>query len=104
MLIASTVYYFINNEKLGRRSDIVGDGICDNFSDKAGQDSCCFEAHKNDIHIDCVGNWQYISGIRFCQYVCDNSLPICPADTQVCDNNMVVKRNASNNCEFDKCY
>ena len=103
ILIFAAIYYFLNANKLERRSNLVGDKVCSSFPDEKGQDNCCFNFHKEDITIKCVGNWKYIEGIDKCQFVCENSLPSCPEDAKQCSGSKVVKRNPDLECNFDYC-
>ena len=104
VLILIGIYYSINQGDLGRRTDLVGDGVCGNFADEEDQDACCAEGHKDDITIQCVGKWNYVSGLKKCQYVCDGGLVGCPEDAKVCEDGSVVVRNSSLDCEFDECH
>lgn len=98
-----SIYYILNQDDLGRRGNLVGDGICGNYVKGADRDGCCAEVHSDDFTIECVGDWKYLSGIEFCQFVCDGTEPSCPEDVKVCDNQKIVERNASNECFFDEC-
>lgn len=104
VLILATIYYFNNANKLERRSKLVGDAVCNSFPDEKGQDNCCLNFHKGDItKKQCLGNWKFINSIEECQFICNNSLPICPEDSKVCPDNSVITRNASKECNFDDC-
>ena len=46
ILILATVYYFINANKLERRSNLVGEKVCNSFPTEKGQDNCCANIHK----------------------------------------------------------
>ena len=103
-LIGMSAYYIINQNSLGRRSNLVGDSVCGNIPEEDGQDFCCMKAHEDEAHARCVGSWKYLSGMATCQYVCSGVLPACQEDARVCpDGETVVVRNASNECEFNAC-
>ncbi len=102
-MIGATIYWFTYQNELGRRGDLVGDGVCGNLPDDESQDACCAEAHRQDSVEACEGRWQYVSGIKFCQYVCAGQLVVCPEDAKVCSDGRIVERNAGEDCEFDEC-
>jgi len=103
-LISATVYYLFNQGELGKRSNLIGDGVCGNVPSEEGQDFCCEKAHEDDIHIECKGSWEYVSGMEVCQYVCGGTEPACLEDSRVCPDGVTsVVRNAANDCEFDPC-
>jgi len=101
ILVAS--YYLSNQDAPVRDTGLVGDQLCGNFVSEENQDSCCSEGHKNDFAVQCVGNWQFISGLNKCQYVCDDGLIACPEDAKVCEDGSVVVRDHENECEFRTC-
>jgi len=102
-LILTTVYYLLNQDRLDRRTPIVGDGVCGSFVDEEGQDFCCSRAHEDDVRVQCVGSWEYVSGQGLCQYVCEGALPACQEDARTCEDGGTVVRNASNECRFNEC-
>ncbi|MBS3077275.1 hypothetical protein J4233_03300 [Candidatus Pacearchaeota archaeon] len=102
-VVAAAGWYLLNQDKLDRRGDIVGDRICGDFSSTETQNKCCADVHANEIHVLCDGKWQYLSGVRKCQFVCAGVLPSCSEDFRVCESGDVVGRNASYGCEFNAC-
>jgi hypothetical protein len=103
VIVAFSVFYLMNQNDLGRRGNLVGDGICGNYVSEEDRDGCCATVHSESEHEDCVGGWEYLSGIEFCQYVCSGQEVECPEDVKVCDDGRTVERNASNECFFDEC-
>lgn len=103
VLFALATYYVVNQNKMDRGSALVGDEICRHMISDAAQDACCLQAHENDAHIECIGRWQYVSGLKKCQYICDNHLPSCTEELKTCDDKTTVTRNASLDCEFNPC-
>ena len=96
--------YYVTNQKLNfRETTLIGDGVCGNLLSDSAQDICCLKAHENDAVTQCLGTWQYISGIKNCQYICKNKLPSCPDETKKCKNKKIVSRNSSKECKFDNC-
>ena len=102
-VVLAAVFYLLNQDKLERRGDIVGDRICGDFSSRDAQDNCCAEVHADEMHILCEGRWEYISGNRKCQFVCTGVLPTCTEDFRVCESGDVVGRNPEYECEFFVC-
>ena len=102
-MVGAGIYWLTNSEKLWKRSDLVGDGICGNLPSTEGQNNCCAEVHGEDIIIACEGGWEYVSGIKQCQYVCNGEKPVCPEDARECSDGSVRERDAGNECEFDEC-
>jgi len=70
LLFTGAIYYYKNQSDVGRRTNLVGDAVCGNLLSEETQDACCAEAHKDDVTILCVGNWQYIEEESICRYVC----------------------------------
>jgi hypothetical protein len=105
ILFVIVIGYFISNQdSMGRRpGNLVGDGICGNFPEERDQNSCCFNAHEDDVTVACVGNWEYIEGSQECQFVCESAELFCPKDLMDCPDGSQVSRNASNECRFDEC-
>ena len=56
-LLVVALFYW-DNQNLGRDPSLVGDSICSSLVSDEGQDACCYEAHKDDFTIECVGKWQ----------------------------------------------
>jgi hypothetical protein len=103
IVILAAIFYLLNQDKMDRRGDIVGDGICGDFGDEYAQDSCCADVHAEEFHVLCEGEWKYLSGVRKCQYVCIGELPSCTEDFRVCESGDVVGRNPNQDCEFNSC-
>ena len=101
VFLATTVYYFTAPSEDYKRGDLVGDGVCGNIGSEEGRNECCSNAHAEDIHIQCVGGWRYISDGNRCEYVCDFN--ICADDVKVCDDGSVVERDSESDCEFEEC-
>jgi hypothetical protein len=103
IVVLAAAFYLLNQDKMDRRGDIVGDRICGDFGDEETQDNCCNDVHADEIHALCEGKWEYLSGVRKCQFVCTGVLPQCAEDFRVCESGDVVGRNASFECEFNPC-
>ncbi|MCA9485695.1 MAG: hypothetical protein KC506_02525 [Nanoarchaeota archaeon] len=103
VIVAASFYYIAHQSEIGRRSNLVGDGLCGNYIRSEDRDGCCANVHEGDVTIQCVGSWDYVTGIQFCEFVCEDEEPKCPEDAKICDNGNVVERNASNECFFDGC-
>ncbi len=104
VFLFSVAAYFVESKDYSlRRTALIGDGICGNMPGESGQDSCCAQAHEDDITIQCVGRWQYVSGIEECQYICEGGLPTCPNDENLCENGSNVTRSPKNDCDFNEC-
>ena len=104
VLFTVASYYLVNQGNSGKRTNLVGDGLCGNFVNEVNQDSCCAQAHEDDITDACVGKWEYASALERCQFVCEGNLLACPEDARICsDGETTVVRNASLDCEFDAC-
>ncbi len=103
LLLAIAVYYFNYVGDIGRRTDLVGDGVCGNLITKKGQDDCCARLHKDDAVIECVGKWQYVNGPKECQFICEGSEPACTEELKQCSDGSYVGRNASLDCKFNSC-
>ncbi|PIN89750.1 hypothetical protein COU60_02985 [Candidatus Pacearchaeota archaeon CG10_big_fil_rev_8_21_14_0_10_34_76] len=103
ILFSLVAYYISKSDENFRESSLIGDAICGNLPNSNAQDTCCAKAHEDDKTIECVGRWQYISGVRKCQYLCSGTLPYCPSDTFICENGTEVYRNSNNDCEFYGC-
>ena len=101
-LVVVTLFYW-ENQGRGRDSNLIGDGVCSNLISDEGQDACCFNIHKDDVTIECVGKWQYVDGLRQCQFICNNAMPVCTEGAKLCDDGTSVVRNASLGCEFNAC-
>ena len=69
VLFVIAVVYLYNQDEVGRRTDLVGDGICGNFLDGESRDNCCIQVHADDT-VECVGKWRYIDGVDECTYIC----------------------------------
>jgi len=102
-VVLATIFYLLNQDKLDRRGDIVGDRICGDFSGAEAQDRCCADMHADEVHTICEGKWEYLSGLRKCQFVCKGVLPKCQEDFRVCESGHVVGRNPEHECEFFAC-
>ncbi|GEM_PF-6206085 len=102
-LFVISAYFFIEKPDFWRESFLVGDSVCGSFNDEEAQDNCCAEGHKGDIAADCLGDWIYLNPERNCQFVCEGAEPVCTEDAKICDNGIVVSRNASLECEFNPC-
>ena len=68
---------------------------------REGRNECYSSAHAEDIHVQCVGGWNYITDREECRYVCD--VNICANDVKVCDDGSVVRRDVEKDCEFEEC-
>jgi hypothetical protein len=103
VIVLAAIFYLLNQNTMDRRGDIVGDRICGDFVEVDAQDGCCGDVHKGEIHALCEGKWEYVEGVRKCQYVCIGTLPSCSEDFRVCESGDVVGRNPEYECEFNNC-
>jgi hypothetical protein len=102
LMLGSLVGYYIARQgDLGKRTEIVGDGICGNFLDAEDQDFCCAEGHKGEPHILCDGEWKYVEGEKICKFVCDDE-EILDDLLQECERVEGEWRTFSNGCA-DSC-
>ena len=88
-----------------RRGGLVGDAICGNFATKGTQDKCCSDLHENDVipSFYAPGDWQYVPGMKQCQYIFIGALPGCTEDAKICPNGRVVSRDPEDGCRFKPC-
>ena len=102
LLVALAVYY-LYYQKDERNSSLIGDKVCGSPLSERAQDACCYNAHKGEAVVTCVGQWRYVNGEDRCQFVCNGSTPACSAEVKVCPSGFSVSRNATNECLFDAC-
>ncbi len=100
LLIAVLLYW---NQSVSQKPNPDRDLVCDSLTSEEAQDSCCAEINIDTITVKCVGNWEYVNGLKQCQFVCSGFLPACTEEAKLCPNRASVVRNASNECEFDAC-
>jgi hypothetical protein len=103
VLFAISRYYLVHQAETGREPALMGDVICGSLVSSDAQDACCLNTHREEVTVQCLGKWSYISGVHQCQFLCDSALPQCGTERKECPGGSSVSRNRSNECAFDAC-
>ncbi len=75
-LILMAGYFVFNNDNLGKRTNIVGEGVCGSYPYQYDRDICCTSLHSRDEPKDCFGGWKYFEENESCSYVCGDEVDL----------------------------
>ena len=69
------------------------------------QAACCAELNKDQIAIDCKGNWIFDKSLQQCSFECDldQEIRFCTQDVFECPDGSFVSRDPQKDCAFKPC-
>ena len=70
-IVVLLLFSFLIPQYTKKMSPPSGDSDCDVFPSGEERNECCAELHKNDVTIECVGEWKYVEDEKNCKFVCD---------------------------------